>query len=122
MAAPACYVRLCGGRCLRGELPPRVVDGVVPRQDQLADGQHGVTLVDEVFQDARQRLRRMKGRIVEQHDTAGLHLGGDPLVDGVRIIVLPVQRILVGNDLKSLRRKGLLGWPLCASAKNLTCK
>ena len=28
----------------------------------------------------------------------------------------------IGNDLKPLWRKGLLGWPLCASAKNLTCK
>lgn len=122
MAAPACYVRLCGGRCLRGELPPRVVDGIVPRQDQLTDGQHGVALVDEVLQNPRQRLRRMKGRIVEQHDTAGLHLGGDPLVDGVRIIVLPVQRIPIGNDLKPLRCKSLRVLRRRASGKKLTCK
>ena len=122
MAAPACYVRLCGGRCLRRELPPRVVDGVVPRQDQLTDGQHGVALVDEVLQNPRQRLRRVEGRIVEQHDAAGLYLGGDPLVDGVRIIVLPVQRIPIGKDLKPLRRKGLRVWQLCALTEKLTCK
>ena len=107
MAAPACYVRLCGGRCLRGELPPRVVDGVVPRQDQLTDGQHGVAVVDEIFQNTRQRLRCVERGIVEQHDTAGLHLGGDPLVDGVGVVVLPVEGIPIGKDLKPLRRKGL---------------
>ena len=122
MAAPACYVRLCGGRCLRRELPPRVVDGVVTCQDQLADGQHGVALVDEILQNPRQRLRRVEGGIVEQHDAPRLHLGGDPLVDGVRVVVLPVQGVPIGNDLKPLCRKGLRVWRWCASGENLTCK
>ena len=122
MAVSTCYVCLRGGRCLRRELPPGVVDGVVSRQNQLADGQHGVALVDEILQNPRQRLRRVEGGIVEQHDAPRLHLGGDPLVDGVRVVVLPVQGIHIGNDLKPLRRKGLLGWWRCASGKNLTCK
>ena len=96
-----------GRRCLCRELPPRVVDGVVSCQDQLADGQHGVALVDEVLQNAGQRLRRMQRGVVEQHDAPRLHLGRHPLIDGVRVVVLPIQGIPVGNDLKLLRRKGL---------------
>lgn len=99
-----------------------MVDGIVPRQDQLTDGQHGVAVVDEIFQNTRQRLRCVECRVVEQHNAAGLHLGGDSLVDGVGIVVLPVEGIPIGNDLKPLRRKGLLGWWRCASGKNLTCK
>ena len=115
------FCLFCGHR-LRRKLPSRVVDGVVPRQDQLADGHHGVAVVDEVFQNAGQRLRRVQRRVVEQHDAARLHPGRHPLIDGVRIVVLPVQRVPVGNDLKTLCRKGLRVWQLCALGKNLTYK
>lgn len=64
----------------------------------------------------------MQRGVVEQHDAALLHPAGHPLTDGVRVIVLPVQRVPIGNDLKLLRRKGLQVWQLCASGKNLTCK
>lgn len=99
-----------------------MVDGIVPRQDQLTDGQHGVAVVDEIFQNTRQRLRCVECRVVEQHNAAGLHLGGDSLVDGVGVVVLPVEGIHIGKDLKPLSRKGLLVWQLCASGKKLTCK
>lgn len=111
-----------GRRCLRRELPSCVVDGIVPRQDQLTDGQHGVAVVDEIFQNTRQRLRCVECRVVEQHNAAGLHLGGDSLVDGVGVVVLPVEGIPIGKDLKPLSRKGLRVWQLCASGKKLTCK
>ena len=103
----ACLAISSSGRSFHRELPSRVVDGVLPCQDQLADGQHGIAVVDEVFQDPRQRLRRVERRVMEQHDAARLHLGRHPLIDGVGIVVLPVQGIPVGNDLKPLRRKGL---------------
>ena len=124
IAAPSCAVllRLRGGRCLRRELPSRMVDGVFTCQDQLTDGHHGVALVDEVLQNAGQCLRRMQRGVVEQHDAPRLHLGRHPLIDGVRVVVLPIQGIPIGNDLKPLRHKGLRVWPLCASAKKLTCK
>ena len=99
-----------------------MVDGVVPRQNQLADGQHGVALVDEILQNPRQCFRRVQCRVVEQHDAPRLHLGGHPLIDGVGIIVLPVEGIPIGNDLKPLRRKGLRVRRRRASGKNLTCK
>ena len=59
---------------------------------------------------------------MEQHDTAGLHLGRHPLIDSVSVVVLPIQRIPIGNDLKPLRRKGLRVWYLCALGKILTCE
>lgn len=59
---------------------------------------------------------------MEQDDAPRLHLGGHPLIDGVGIVVLPVERIPVGNDLKPLRRKGLRVWQLCALTEKLTCK
>ena len=115
------FCLFCGHR-LRRKLPSRVVDGVVPRQDQLTDGQHGVAVVDEIFQNTRQRLRCVECRVMEQHNAARLHPGRHPLIDGVGIVVLPVERIPIGNDLKPLRRKGLQVLPLCASSKKLTCK
>ena len=99
-----------------------MVDGIVPRQDQLADGHHRITVIDEIFQDPRQRLRSMERGVMEQHNAARLHLGGDPLIDGIRVIVLPVQTVPIGNDLKPLRRKELRVWRLCALTEKLTCK
>ena len=84
-----------------------MVDGIVPRQDQLTDGHHGVAVVDKIFQDAGQRLRRVECRVVEQDNAAGLYLGRYPLIDGIGVVVLPVQGIPIGNDLKPLRRKSL---------------
>ena len=99
-----------------------MVDGVGRVEDQLADGHHGVAIVDEAAEDGGEGLRRVQRGVVEQDDAAGLDLGGHALAYRVRIVVLPVQGVPIGKDLKPLRRKGLLGWPLCASAKNLTCK
>lgn len=107
---------------LRRELPPGVVDGVGRIEDQLADGHNGVAVVDKTAEDGGQRLRRVQRGIVEQHDAPRLHLGGHPLIDGGRVIVLPVQRVPIGKDLKPLRRKGLRAWRRCALGKNLTCK
>ena len=99
-----------------------MVDGVGDLQDQLGDGQHGVALVDEMLQNAGQRLRRVERGVVEQHDAARLDLGRHPLAYGVRIVVFPVEGVPIGKDLKLLRRKGLRVWGWCASGENLTCK
>ena len=107
---------------LRRKLPAGVVDGVGRGQDQLADGHHRVAVVDEVRQNRGQSLRRVERGIVEQHDAPWLHLGGHPLADGLRVVILPVEGVPIGNDLKPLRRKGLQVWQLCALGKNLTYK
>ena len=59
---------------------------------------------------------------MEQHDGPGAQLIADPFADGPGVIVLPVQTVPIGKDLKSLRRKGLRVWRRCALGKNLTCK
>ena len=99
-----------------------MVDGVGLGEDELADGHHGVAVVDETGEDGGQGLRRVQRGVVEQHDAALLHPAGYPLADGIRVVVLPVQGIPIGKDLKSLSRKGLLVLPLCALAEKLTCK
>ena len=78
-----------------------MVDGVGLGEDELADGHHGVAAVDETGEDGGQGLRRVQRGVVEQNDAAL------PLADGIRVVVLPVQGIPIGNDLKPLRRKGL---------------
>ena len=99
-----------------------MIDGIGLGEDELADGYHSVAVIDEAGENGGQGLRRVQGGVVEQHDAALLHPAGHPLADGVRVIVFPVQRVPIGNDLKLLRRKGLQVWQLCASGKNLTCK
>ena len=109
-------------RFFRRELPAGVVDGVGLGQDQPGDGHHSVAIVDEAGEDGGQRLRCMQRGVVEQHDAAGLDLGGHALADGVRVVVLPVEGVPIGNDLKPLCRKGLRVWQLCALTEKLTCK
>ena len=84
-----------------------MVDGAGRGEDELGDGEDGVAVVDEAGEDGGQRLRCMQRGVVEQHDAAGLDLGGHALADGVRVVVLPIQRVPIGKDLKPLRRKGL---------------
>ena len=87
-----------------------MVDGVGLGEDELADGHHGVAVVDETGEDGGQGLRRVQRGVVEQHDAALPHPAGHSLADGIRVVVLPVQGIPIGKDLKPLRRKGLRGW------------
>ena len=98
---------LCSGNCFRRELPAGVVDGVGRIEDQLTDGHNGIPVVDQAVEDGRQGLRRVQRSVVEQHDAPRLHLGGHPLADGLRVVILPVEGVPIGNDLKSLSRKGL---------------
>ena len=79
---------------LRRKLPAGVVDGVGRVEDELGDGEDGVAVVDEVGEDSGQRLRRVEGGVVEQHDAARLYLGCYAPADGVRVIILPVEGAL----------------------------
>ena len=83
-----------------------MVDGVLPGVDQLGDGHHRVAVVDERSQNPGQGLRRVQRGVVEQHDAARPHLRRDPVIDRVRIVVLPVQAVRVPNKGKPLWHKG----------------
>ena len=93
---------LCSGNCFRRELPAGVVDGVGRVEDQLADGHNGIPVVDQAVEDGRQGLRRVQRSVVEQHDAPRLHLGCYAPAYRIRVVVLPVQGVPIGNDLKSL--------------------
>lgn len=94
------------------KLFPRVVDGIVLAAgagvDQLGDRNDGVALGDQILQDPRQRLRRMLGRVVEQHDGAGLDPAGHPLGDLAGGDLLPVQRIHIPNSFNGAKTKNLI--------------
>lgn len=113
---------LCSGNCFRRELPAGVVDGVGRIEDQLTDGHNGIPVVDQAVEDGRQGLRRVQRSVVEQHDAPRLHLGCYAPAYRIRVVVLPVQGVPIGKDLKPLRRKGLRVWQLCALTEKLTCK
>lgn len=97
-------------RFLCRELPAGVVDSVGRGQNELGDGEDGVAVVDEAGEDSGQRLRRVEGGVVEKHDAARLYLGGHPPADGIRVVILPIEGVPIGKDLKPLRRKGLQVW------------
>lgn len=82
-----------------------MVDGVVgaalAREDDLRDGDEGVSLLEEALQDRGQGLGRMEGGVVEEDDRAGLYLARDPLGDLGRGEVLPVQTVTVPNGFKA---------------------
>ena len=113
---------LCSGNCFRRKLPAGVVDGVGRIEDQLTDGHNGIPVVDQAVEDGRQGLRRVQRSVVEQHDAPRPHLGCYAPAYRIRVVVLPVQGVHIGNELKPLRRKGLRVWQLCALAEKLTCK
>lgn len=56
-----------------------MVDGVIPVQNQLGNGDELISLLKQCLDDGRQGFRGVQGGVMEQHNGAGLDLGGDPL-------------------------------------------
>lgn len=75
-------------------------------QDELAHGDDLVPFLEEIFQDGGEGLRGVEGGVVEEDDGAGADLGGHPLGDGGRVVVLPVQAVPTGSGCKAPERKG----------------
>lgn len=84
-----------------------MVHDVITVQNQLRNGEDGVTFFDKIFQNGGQGLRGVEGGIVEQHDAPRSDSCGDSGVDGVGIIVFPIQTVPKRNRVKTLCRKGL---------------
>lgn len=87
-------------------LPPGVVDGIVPGEDQLGDGHKGIALLGELLQNGGQGLGSVESRIVKEHDRPRPYLAGHPLGDLFGGDFLPVQTIPIPNSFKLLRPKG----------------
>ena len=81
-----------------------MVDGVFPVQQDLRDGDKGIAVLEELFQDARQSLWSVLGSVVEQDDGPGLDLFGDPFGDLRGGEVLPVQAVHVPHRFKVVDR------------------
>lgn len=60
---------------LRRQLPSGVVDGGAALEDQLGDGNDGIAVLEEVFDDGRERFGGVERGVVEQDDAAGVDLG-----------------------------------------------
>ena len=58
---------------LRRTLPPGVVNGVLPGEDDLRDGHKGVPLLEQGLNDGGQGLRGVQGGVVEQNDGPRLY-------------------------------------------------
>ena len=65
---------------MRRALPPGVVDGVLPGEDDLGDRDKGVALLEQSLDDSRQGLRGMEGGVVEQDNGPRLYLDIDHLI------------------------------------------
>ncbi len=94
-----------GGGCaclrLHRGLAAGVVNGVALGIDQAADRHHGVAVLMHVLQDGGKGLRRVQGGVVKEHDAPRLQMLRDPLEDGIGIVILPIQTIPIGKDLKA---------------------
>ena len=93
-------LRLCQQTLLSRALPAGMIDGVLPFQNDLRNGDKGVSLLQQAFNDPRQRLRGVLGSIVEQHNRPGAHLAGHPFGNVGGGEVFPVQAVAPGSICK----------------------
>ena len=74
-----------------------MVDGVLPFQDDLRNGDKGVALLQQGLNDPRQSFRRMLRRIVEQHDAPRLDFTRHLLGNIRSRQVFPIQAVTTGS-------------------------
>ena len=98
-------------------LPAGVVDGVLPGEDDLRDGDKGVALLEKSLDDGGQGLGGVKGGVVKQDDGPRLHLGGHPPGDLPGLQVLPVQAVTECNKGKVDRLEKFSKWSSYLSNK-----
>lgn len=95
--APEEPMKRSSGACsmLPLPLPSGVVDARFALQQQLRDGDNGIALGLEGFDDPGQGLRRVDGRVVEEDDAARPHVLQHPPADLLRLDALPDQTVAV---------------------------
>ena len=70
-----------------------VVDGGLALKQNLGDGDNGITLGLQGFDDAGQSLGCVLGGIMEEDDAAGAHILQHPLLDLLGRDALPIQAV-----------------------------
>ena len=98
-----CSVLFWSGR----DLPPGVVDGVVPSEDEFGNGDDLIPLALEILDDPGECLRGVECGVVEQDDAPRPYIGGDPGVDLIGSQILPVQTIPTGSTFKCPQKQPL---------------
>ena len=83
-----------------------MVDGVLPGEQELGDGDKGIALLEQGLENSGQGLRGVEGGVVEQADGSALYPLRHPLGDFACRDVLPVQTVPAGKGFKSLEHKG----------------
>ena len=84
-----------------------MVNGVLPFQNDLRNGDKGVAFLQQIFNNARQRFRGVFRCIVEQDNTPGLDFGGYSLCNFISFQILPVQAVTIPYKGKSLGHNAL---------------
>ena len=79
-----------------------MVNGVIPGEDELRDGDKGVALLKEGLDDGGQGFGGVQRGVVEQDNGPGLYLGCHPLNNLPGGQVLPVQAVTECNKGKFL--------------------
>ena len=90
-------------KSLRLALLPGMIHIVVPLQQNLRNRHHRKSVVLEILQNGRQRLRRMERGVMKETNGAGLHLARHPFRDLSGREILPVQTVpyvIIFNRLK----------------------
>lgn len=81
-------------------LPAGMVHLIVPLQQDLRHRHDPEAVLQQILDHIRQGLRRVLGRVVEQHDIPALNAARHPLRNLRRAQVLPVQTVPDGNGFK----------------------
>ena len=94
-----------------------MVDGVVSVQQDLGNGHDFIALAQQVFDDAGQGLGGVQPGVVKEDDAAGLHFGGNPVINLVGGNFFPVQTVPAGHKGKALGRRKRMD----AEAEKIPC-
>ena len=92
-----------------GTLPACMVNGVLPFQDDLRNGNEGIALLKQIFNNTRQCFGSVFRSIVEQHNGTRLDFARHALCYFTRFQIFPIQAVHIPlNGLHSNRTSGLL--------------
>ena len=86
-------------------LPPGMIDGVLPFQNDFRNRDKGISFLQKILNNSRQRRRGILRRVVEQDDTSRLDFGCHPLGNVRGGQVFPVQAVTIPYK----------GKPMCSS-------